>query len=224
MLLLIGAIAMSLVVAQEFTTEWEPGEQPVKVIEEEPGFTTGMMSVGSSAWKCSQCAKENKKSSVYIGSSWSTLMNSTSFYDKEGRYHYHDPNITTTGYRCSNGHEWSIDTGGSQCTFKHDEQEEPEEPDEPTEEDPGSITNSWVLDDGAMADMTIGTTTFALEWERINEFTVQDPDGPHVVFRLPEGMDDTYWKGVDIHNLCLWPIEAEAHNHPPIYLIDQCGP
>lgn len=56
--------------------------------------------------KCQECEAENKKSSVYPGMSMSTSMGYHQYYDEDGRYHDHDPNFTTTGYRCSNGHEW----------------------------------------------------------------------------------------------------------------------
>jgi hypothetical protein len=44
---------------------------------------------------------------VYPGMSTTTLMYCPPFYDEQGRYHHHDLNTTTTGYRCSNGHEWT---------------------------------------------------------------------------------------------------------------------
>lgn len=56
--------------------------------------------------KCPRCIEESQKSKVYVGISTSTLLHSPPFYDEEGRFHYHDPNTTTTHYSCSNDHDW----------------------------------------------------------------------------------------------------------------------
>ena len=57
--------------------------------------------------KCPECEKENKKSFVYIGYATSTCMCINQFYDEEGKHHYHNPNITTQHYTCSNEHAWT---------------------------------------------------------------------------------------------------------------------
>lgn len=59
--------------------------------------------------KCKQCEVEAKTSVIYRGLAVSTLMAGQEFYDEEGRWHNHDPNITTQSYRCSQGHSWSED-------------------------------------------------------------------------------------------------------------------
>ena len=56
--------------------------------------------------KCPECEKAGEKSCVYPQGSSRTMLMGCEYYDEEGRYHQHDPNVTTTGYRCSNGHEW----------------------------------------------------------------------------------------------------------------------
>lgn len=56
--------------------------------------------------KCQQCVEMGQKSQVYLGISSSTLMGWTPYFDEDGQYHSHDPNWTTTGYRCSEGHNW----------------------------------------------------------------------------------------------------------------------
>jgi len=56
---------------------------------------------------CPECQKEGKKSIVFIGVSSTTLLAVTPYYDEEGRFHFDDPNTTTTQYTCSNGHVWS---------------------------------------------------------------------------------------------------------------------
>lgn len=57
--------------------------------------------------KCSECVEAGTPSKVYVGASTTTCMSGESFYDEDGKYHKHNPNRMTTGYRCSNGHRWS---------------------------------------------------------------------------------------------------------------------
>lgn len=65
--------------------------------------------------KCSQCIEENKKSTVSSEGCSTTLLGyGGPFYDEDGIYHDHDPNIVTTYYRCSNGHRWH-EKGSKQC-------------------------------------------------------------------------------------------------------------
>ena len=56
---------------------------------------------------CSECLELGLKSKVYVGCGSTTLAYSEPFYDEDGRYHNHNPNITTTEYSCSNGHKWT---------------------------------------------------------------------------------------------------------------------
>jgi len=55
---------------------------------------------------CPECKKQGLKSCVYEGISTTTCIGYTAYYDESGFYHNHDPNVTTTEYRCSNGHTW----------------------------------------------------------------------------------------------------------------------
>ena len=59
--------------------------------------------------KCKKCMEENRKSIIWVGMSTTTLMGiPPSYFDEDGNLCTPpDPNKTTTGYRCSNGHEWS---------------------------------------------------------------------------------------------------------------------
>jgi hypothetical protein len=57
--------------------------------------------------KCLECEKYGKVSYVYEGPSFRTAMNDCRFYDKDGNFHCHDWNTTSTLYSCSNGHQWS---------------------------------------------------------------------------------------------------------------------
>ncbi len=56
---------------------------------------------------CPECVKEGKKSCVYIGTSTTTLLAWTPYYDEDGGYHNENPNRITTQYSCSNGHRWA---------------------------------------------------------------------------------------------------------------------
>lgn len=58
---------------------------------------------------CLECKKLGLKSVVYEGCCRRTLMAPIVFYDEDGEYHRHDPNITTTSYQCSKGHVWQED-------------------------------------------------------------------------------------------------------------------
>lgn len=59
--------------------------------------------------KCGKCVEAGLKSTLFDeGPGATTLMLSSSFWDEEGVYHQHNPNIASTYYRCSNGHRFSI--------------------------------------------------------------------------------------------------------------------
>lgn len=63
---------------------------------------------------CPTCKDSDQKSTVRHLWSYTTLLWSNPWYDDEGNYHSHDPNRTTSGFRCSNGHEIRI-KGRSPC-------------------------------------------------------------------------------------------------------------
>lgn len=55
--------------------------------------------------KCPLCVQQGKRSVLRLpGGGMSTLMCSHSYYDEDGNYHHHDPNICSQTGRCSNGH------------------------------------------------------------------------------------------------------------------------
>lgn len=56
---------------------------------------------------CPECQKQGLTSNVFVGISTSTALYYEPYYDKEGNYHDENPNLITTEYHCSNGHEWS---------------------------------------------------------------------------------------------------------------------
>lgn len=56
---------------------------------------------------CQECKKQGNTSKVYGGNTgFVTAMAVHSYYDEEGREHFHDPNTTTINYHSSNGHKW----------------------------------------------------------------------------------------------------------------------
>lgn len=58
---------------------------------------------------CPECVKADLKSKLFDRGSGSTLLGNAgqSFYDEEGVWHRHDPNIITQVWECSNGHKWT---------------------------------------------------------------------------------------------------------------------
>ncbi len=56
---------------------------------------------------CEQCQSEGLKSCVYEGHSTCTAMFNSSYYDEDGKHHYHDMNTRTTVYACTKGHKFS---------------------------------------------------------------------------------------------------------------------
>lgn len=61
----------------------------------------------SLAGKCPECNKAGQKSKVNVDGATSTLLTTQQYYDKEGNYHFEDPNTTTINYTCSRGHKFS---------------------------------------------------------------------------------------------------------------------
>lgn len=74
---------------------------------------------------CPECEKLGLKSMVFVGSSTITCLMYQHFYDEEGREHFHDPNMTTTHYSCSNGHSW-IDQSRNKCWCEKEGENEQE--------------------------------------------------------------------------------------------------
>ena len=64
--------------------------------------------------RCPTCVANKQESFVYPGMSRTTCAYYQPFYDKEGKYHHHDGNTTTTDFSCSNGHQW-IDNQNGKC-------------------------------------------------------------------------------------------------------------
>ena len=69
---------------------------------------------------CEKCTEEDKESTISEhGHGWVTLMGGFPYYDENKHYHDHDPNASTQGYICSNGHKWSISTYKPCCTCEY---------------------------------------------------------------------------------------------------------
>lgn len=55
---------------------------------------------------CPTCKVLGLKSQlIEIFNGYGSLGQSNTYYDEEGKYHYHNPNASITVYRCSVGHE-----------------------------------------------------------------------------------------------------------------------
>lgn len=55
---------------------------------------------------CPVCKQQGEKSTVTPRATFRTAMGGGSFYDEEGDYHSHDPNIHTKPFVCSNNHHF----------------------------------------------------------------------------------------------------------------------
>lgn len=60
------------------------------------------------AIECEICKIENKRHDVFRTGRQTTNIEANPFYDKGGNYHWHDPNIVTEWYRCSNHHQFKV--------------------------------------------------------------------------------------------------------------------
>lgn len=59
--------------------------------------------------KCTECVQSGQRSKVFDRGGTRTLMGGRgTFFGEDGERHHHDPNITTSGYECSNGHMWAV--------------------------------------------------------------------------------------------------------------------
>ncbi len=61
---------------------------------------------------CEKCKEQGLKSRVSEMGCSKTLLGYRPFYDENGKRHYHNPNVTTTSYKCSNGHSWETKSRG----------------------------------------------------------------------------------------------------------------
>lgn len=74
--------------------------------------------------RCYYCMDEGKKSTLTELGCMSTLMGGgQQYWDEDGKPHRHDPNTTTTNYRCSEGHQYKEKIRGAcpSCDFGHEE-------------------------------------------------------------------------------------------------------
>jgi hypothetical protein len=58
--------------------------------------------------KCPRCVEDGQRSKVYDNGSTSGGLGWTPHYDEDGNYHRHNPSKVTSGFKCSNGHYFSI--------------------------------------------------------------------------------------------------------------------
>lgn len=74
---------------------------------------------------CETCKAEGRTSRVFERGSSTTLIYSVPWFDENGQRHDHNPNATTTGYDCSNGHRWAVKSTPS-CWCGWPDKREPE--------------------------------------------------------------------------------------------------
>ena len=71
---------------------------------------------------CRYCKESGRTSRLYIGTAYRTAMGVTHYYDEQGHLHQDDPNVTSTDYHCSNGHQFQVrrsqDTAPAYTRFK----------------------------------------------------------------------------------------------------------
>ena len=58
--------------------------------------------------KCPECERQGMVSKLYLQYGPTTDMATHEFYDEEGKYHFHDPNSSTTIFKCTNRHVGAI--------------------------------------------------------------------------------------------------------------------
>ena len=57
--------------------------------------------------KCEKCVEAGLKSTINAPlGCFVTAMGYYRYYDEEGKYHSHNPNVSTSEYSCSQGHIW----------------------------------------------------------------------------------------------------------------------
>ena len=61
--------------------------------------------------KCPTCVAEGVRSRLTISPGMTTLMYSAPYYDEDGIYHSHDPNTTSFGWQCTEGHKGNSERG-----------------------------------------------------------------------------------------------------------------
>jgi hypothetical protein len=61
-----------------------------------------------SKMKCSYCLEQNLRSTIHVQGGSTTLMTPTIYWDEDGKSHFHDLNINTSKYSCSNRHCWIV--------------------------------------------------------------------------------------------------------------------
>ena len=69
-----------------------------------------------SKMKCSYCVEQNLRSTIHVQGGSTTLMSPQGYWDEDGKSHFHDLNINTSKYSCSNRHCWTVKSlPQSQC-------------------------------------------------------------------------------------------------------------
>lgn len=65
---------------------------------------------------CEKCKELGVTSKMFLSGGSVTRAGTNSYYDENGKYHYHNSNVSTTSFNCSNGHSGIIkSTNSSSC-------------------------------------------------------------------------------------------------------------
>jgi len=64
--------------------------------------------------KCPVCA-DTVAHDIFPGGASTTDRKFDAFYDKDDKYHRHDKSTTTTFFKCSEGHIWSVEDHFGEC-------------------------------------------------------------------------------------------------------------
>jgi len=64
--------------------------------------------MSSTIIQCPQCRDAGQTSEVRRGISTTTTEYWEPYFGEDGKKHHHNPNVATTLYKCSEGHQWAI--------------------------------------------------------------------------------------------------------------------
>ena len=81
-----------------------------------PECVAGIQESSDNRVFCPVCVKESLKSTVRSGMETYTSVDWFPYYNEDGAWHSDDPNIGTTKWYCSQGHEWTETCQHGKCS------------------------------------------------------------------------------------------------------------
>jgi len=151
---------------------------------------------------CPICKEKGLKSSVYEGSSQTTLVYNPTWYDEEGNKHYENTNTTTTYYSCSQGHEWyeTYHLGETRTHVTKDTEDEsevyvPVQTDDLIlwSQEEGSPTDDIIWTITSETSITFGDNVGKFSWENgVLDFEGNLTDSAEIFFDYLKPMIDEY--------------------------------